>query len=106
MPVKGAAAAAGRAPIASVYAELGRRAPAVRPGRGPRPGAGRRRDAGDVRQGRRAGHEARAETTRGWLFRVAFHEALASRRRQATRDKGHRRLAGFRPGADSRPTMA
>ena len=43
------------------------------------------------------GHEARAETSRGWLFRVAFHEALAAKRRQAARDQGHRRLAGFGP---------
>ena len=31
----------------------------------------------------------------GWLFRVAFHEALASRRRLTTHEKGLRRLAGF-----------
>jgi RNA polymerase sigma-70 factor (ECF subfamily) len=49
------------------------------------------------------GHEARVETSRGWLFRVAFHEALASRRRTATRDKGHRRLAGFRIHRDAGP---
>ena len=41
------------------------------------------------------GHEVRVETSRGWLFRVAFHEALASRRRLTTREKGLRRLAGF-----------
>jgi RNA polymerase sigma factor (sigma-70 family) len=41
------------------------------------------------------GHEARVETSRGWLFRVAFHEALASRRRTSARDKGQRRLADF-----------
>ena len=41
------------------------------------------------------GHEARAETLRGWLFRVAFHEALASRRRSMTHEKGLRRLASF-----------
>jgi RNA polymerase sigma factor (sigma-70 family) len=50
------------------------------------------------------GHEARAETSRGWLFRVAFHEALASRRRSTTREKGLRRLASFgrkgQPGPD------
>ena len=28
------------------------------------------------------GHTARPETLKGWLFRVAFHEALASRRRR------------------------
>jgi RNA polymerase sigma factor (sigma-70 family) len=49
------------------------------------------------------GHEARVETSRGWLFRVAFHEALAARRRQSSRDRGHRRLAGFRPSEGARP---
>jgi RNA polymerase sigma-70 factor, ECF subfamily len=49
------------------------------------------------------GHEARAETSRGWLFRVAFHEALAAKRRQASRDRGHRRLAGFRPSEGAKP---
>ncbi len=39
------------------------------------------------------GHEARPETARGWLFRVAFHEALAARRRAEARDRGHRKLS-------------
>ncbi|WP_435010181.1 RNA polymerase sigma factor [Tundrisphaera lichenicola] len=39
------------------------------------------------------GHEARFETARGWLFRVAFHEALAVKRRRASRDRGERRAA-------------
>lgn len=39
------------------------------------------------------GHTAREETLKGWLFRVAFHEALALRRKQAVRDKANRRLA-------------
>ncbi len=43
------------------------------------------------------GHQARDGSAKGWLFRVAFHEALALKRRQACRDRGHRRLAGFRP---------
>jgi len=43
------------------------------------------------------GHEARAETAKGWLFRVAYHEALAARRREAARGKNERRLAGLRP---------
>ena len=30
-----------------------------------------------------AGHEARVETIKGWLFKVGFHEAMAFRRRQA-----------------------
>jgi len=47
------------------------------------------------------GHEARSETSRGWLFRVAFHEALATRRRALMRDQGHRRLATLRPRAEA-----
>jgi RNA polymerase sigma-70 factor (ECF subfamily) len=39
------------------------------------------------------GHTAREETLKGWLFRVAFHEALALRRKQAVRDKANRRMA-------------
>lgn len=39
------------------------------------------------------GHTAREETLKGWLFRVAFHEALALRRKQAVRDKANRWLA-------------
>jgi RNA polymerase sigma factor (sigma-70 family) len=46
------------------------------------------------------GHEVRVETSRGWLFRVAFHEALASRRRAASRDDGNRRLGRLRPRPD------
>ena len=34
-----------------------------------------------------AGHEARAETIKGWLFKVGFHEAMAFRRRQALQGK-------------------
>ncbi len=49
------------------------------------------------------GHEVRIETSRGWLFRVAFHEALASRRRTSTRDEGNRRLARLRPRPDDAP---
>lgn len=49
------------------------------------------------------GHEARVETARGWLFRVAFHEALASRRRATARDAANRRLAGRGAGSDARP---
>jgi RNA polymerase sigma factor (sigma-70 family) len=49
------------------------------------------------------GHQARAETARGWLFRVALHEALAAKRRQASRDRGDRRLAGLRPAPPAGP---
>ncbi len=34
-----------------------------------------------------AGHEARAETIKGWLFKVGFHEAMAFRRRQAVQGR-------------------
>jgi RNA polymerase sigma-70 factor (ECF subfamily) len=47
------------------------------------------------------GHEARPESARGWLFRVAFHEALAAKRRMATRDRNYRRFAGL--GSDRDP---
>lgn len=33
------------------------------------------------------GHTAREETLKGWLFRVAYHEALVLRRRQAVHQK-------------------
>ena len=39
------------------------------------------------------GRTARPETLKGWLFRVAFHEALASRRRRLSGDRARRRLA-------------
>jgi RNA polymerase sigma-70 factor (ECF subfamily) len=36
---------------------------------------------------------ARAEALKSWLFKVAYHEAITARRRQATRDEGRRKLA-------------
>lgn len=39
------------------------------------------------------GHETRGETRKAWLFRVAYHEAMAVRRRDAVGDKVARRLA-------------
>lgn len=39
-----------------------------------------------------AGHEARVETVRGWLFKVAFHEAMAYRRKQSRNEKLSREL--------------
>lgn len=49
-----------------------------------------------------AGHSARSETFKGWLFRVAYHEALATRRREKAGDQALRRLAALRPtGLDS-----
>ncbi len=101
VPVEGVTAADGAGPVASLYAAI---ADELR-----RFILGVVRDpdlADDVMQATfvkavEHGHEARAETARGWLFRVAFHEALASRRRQAARDKGHRKLASFRPRPDA-----
>lgn len=39
------------------------------------------------------GHTAREETRKGWLFRVAFHEAMAIRRRDQRYHKSIRQLA-------------
>jgi RNA polymerase sigma-70 factor (ECF subfamily) len=46
------------------------------------------------------GHTARTETIKGWLFQVAFREALTARRRNQTREQAVRRLAalGFKSG--------
>lgn len=49
------------------------------------------------------GHSARAETLKGWLFRIALHEALTARRREGTRDHGYRRLAGLGRSEAERP---
>jgi RNA polymerase sigma factor (sigma-70 family) len=39
------------------------------------------------------GHTAREETLKGWLFRVAYHEAITLRRRQAVQAKAQGELA-------------
>ncbi|HZL87824.1 MAG TPA: sigma-70 family RNA polymerase sigma factor [Pirellulaceae bacterium] len=39
------------------------------------------------------GHETRQETRKAWLFRVAYHEAMAIRRREAVGDKVVRQVA-------------
>jgi len=39
------------------------------------------------------GHETREETRKAWLFRVAYHEAMAVRRREGLGDKVLRRVA-------------
>ena len=49
------------------------------------------------------GHTARAESLKGWLFRVAFHEAITARRRQGTREQGRRRLASLGLSQRGRP---
>jgi RNA polymerase sigma-70 factor (ECF subfamily) len=56
--------------------------------------------AGDVVQASFAraverGHTARAETIKGWLFQVAFREALTARRRLQSREQATRRFAGL-----------
>ena len=49
------------------------------------------------------GHSARQETLKGWLFRVAFNEAMALRRREKLDQKSIRRLAWSRPRHDESP---
>src|SRR3954470_21154072 len=39
------------------------------------------------------GHQTRKETRKAWLFRVAFHEAMAFRRRAAVGEKVFRQVA-------------
>jgi RNA polymerase sigma-70 factor (ECF subfamily) len=39
------------------------------------------------------GHETQEESRKAWLFRVAYHEAMAIRRRQGVGDKVLRRMA-------------
>ena len=39
------------------------------------------------------GHTARKDSLKGWLFRVAYHEAMAIRRRQQLQKKSQRHLA-------------
>jgi RNA polymerase sigma-70 factor (ECF subfamily) len=41
------------------------------------------------------GSTARQESLKGWLFRVAFHEAMALRRRQGVEQRGARNLASM-----------
>jgi RNA polymerase sigma-70 factor (ECF subfamily) len=44
------------------------------------------------------GHRTNEETRKAWLFRVAYHEAMAIRRRQATGDRVTRETAWSRAG--------
>lgn len=46
------------------------------------------------------GHTARQETRKGWLFRVAFHEALAIKRRGKSYEKNIRKMAWSRPPSE------
>lgn len=45
------------------------------------------------------GHTSREETRKAWLFRVAYHEAMAVRRREATGERIVRRVAWSREHA-------
>jgi RNA polymerase sigma factor (sigma-70 family) len=45
----------------------------------------------------------RSETLKGWLFRVAYHEAITARRRTQAGEQARRKLAALRPAADERP---
>ena len=45
------------------------------------------------------GHETREDARKAWLFRVAYHEALAIRRREAVGEKVTRRGAWGKEGA-------
>jgi RNA polymerase sigma-70 factor (ECF subfamily) len=45
------------------------------------------------------GHTARDESLKSWLFRVAWHEALVIRRREAVGSRAHERLARQAPPA-------
>lgn len=60
--------------------------------------------AGDVLQATFAkaiqvGHTSREETRKAWLFRVAYHEAMAIRRRQGVDCRAMQQVAWTRPGA-------
>lgn len=52
------------------------------------------------------GHTARDETIKGWLFQVAFREALTARRRRESRDQAHRRFAALGLPSVGRPDEA
>ena len=50
-----------------------------------------------------SGHAAREESLRGWLFRVAYHEALRVRRRQKVEQKSVWRVARDGGGSGDSP---
>ena len=45
------------------------------------------------------GHRSQAETRKAWLFRVAYHEAMAVRRRQGVDGRAMQQIAWTLPGA-------
>ena len=50
-----------------------------------------------------SGHTAREESLKGWLFRVAYNEAMLVRRRQQLQGKSIRKLAWGRPEQQETP---
>ena len=50
-----------------------------------------------------AGHTADPEKRRGWLFRVAYNEAMALKRRQRIHAKSLKKLGWHRPGSSEKP---
>ena len=52
-----------------------------------------------------AGHAARAETIKGWLFKVGFHEAMAFRRRQALQGRTLKKYTARRGLLPTDPTL-
>lgn len=49
------------------------------------------------------GHLAQTDSLKGWLFRVAYNEAMLVRRRQGVHDRATRRLAWTGKAADRSP---
>lgn len=52
------------------------------------------------------GHTARPETLKGWLFRVAYHEAITARRRVQSREQAQRKLRALWVAAGETPEDA
>jgi RNA polymerase sigma-70 factor (ECF subfamily) len=50
------------------------------------------------------GHLAQTESLKGWLFRVAYNEAMLVRRRQGVHDRATRRLAWNNRAGDRSPS--
>ena len=53
-----------------------------------------------------SGHTAKQETMKGWLFRVAFNEAMAIRRRQKVHVKSIQKLAWTKPNESESPEVS
>ncbi len=47
------------------------------------------------------GHTARDETRKGWLFRVAYHEAMSLRRKQSQQQTSLRKMVSRQPSSAS-----